>query len=208
MLNEYLHSNILSGYITNTQSNTQDSSKPNPETLKSYKIGVQKSPNMKTKPNFWFLHSSTIFFFITLVQLTRTMQRKCRNCKIHNVIEISQEYFLLALIFDPFTQRVYHPESESGSPDTSPQYPYAVACPAQNEDEEKLNTIDHKALFVQNYYEDDYTFSGQIEDCKTSIQLTAVFFRGSKFDRIDFGYEVSATPLKTIANWQELNIPT
>lgn len=114
------------------------------------------------------------------------------------MIKISPRYFhssffhFLALIFDPFTRKVYN--LESGSPDTSPKYPYATACPALDDDEKLLNvgnSFDHKALFVRKYHGQKDNFSDEMENCETSIQLAAVLYHVENLDEIDFGYEVS-----------------
>lgn len=82
---------------------------------------------------------------------------------------------------------------ESGSPDTLPRYPYAVACPAMDKNERKLNrrqSFDHKALFVRDYYGTKEDLPIETKTCETSIELAAVFYHKNTIDEIDFGYEV------------------
>lgn len=102
----------------------------------------------------------------------------------------SIEYFVFsALIFDPYTLQVYN--SESGSSDTSPKYPYAVACPAADKNEKALNdgqSFDHKALFIRSFHKT--VSGGRIENCATSIELAAVNLGEGHYKDIDFGYEV------------------
>lgn len=146
------------------------------------------------KPIVWFLRSSAIYFFISVIHSTATNERKYRD-EIENFTRLfSLEYFIfLALIFDPYTRQVYN--WESGSKDTWPRYPYIIACPAEEgeEEEKELNqdqSLDHKALFAQSYYEEQDVPPARTANCETSIQLAAVNLRESEFDDIEFGYEV------------------
>lgn len=56
------------------------------------------------KPSFWFLASSTIYFFISLVSSTSITQRKYRRWKIHKVMKISSECIFF---FSPNFQPIY-----------------------------------------------------------------------------------------------------
>lgn len=150
------------------------------------------------KPNFCLLRTSTIYFFIWLVRSTFTTpgQRKYRSWKIPIKIQFYLNIFTwiyssLALLFDPFTRQVYSIESDS--PDTSPKFPLAVACPARDQYERALNrdqSFDHKALFVRMYYDQKEATAIEIQKCEARIQLAAVLYHQFTMDDIEFGYEV------------------
>lgn len=148
------------------------------------------------KPTFWFLRSSTIYFFISLVRFSLTEnQRKVEKFitlyKSHENI-FTRVFFFFQLCFS--TRIPYKTTNlESGQSDTSPKQPYAVACPTVIENENDMNirqALDHKALIVRKYYGPQDDFPEQADTCTRSIQLSAVFLHGNTFDEVLFGYEV------------------
>lgn len=101
-------------------------------------------------------------------------------------------YSISALIFNPYTLKIY----DIG--DTSMTYeegPFAVACPATNKEEEDFNkrfSLDHKSLFVQYYSSSSNDRIYKIR-CKSSVELAVAYYNepGTKLKYLTFGYEVS-----------------
>lgn len=193
-------------YFTSTQSNTQDTLKSRKHQTKSITFRRQFYDNLGAvklweidKKNYEIQKWNNIFglyYFSSLRYsglLRYNINVSSQVKQFINVMNISPEYFhFSALIFNPYTRQVYN--LESGSPDLSPAYPYAIACSATTTNEKSLNyrqSFDHKALFVRSYLENKEAPSSQIENCETSILLAAVYFLRNNFDEIKFGYEVS-----------------
>ena len=80
-----------------------------------------------------------------------------------------------------------------------PYTPYAEACPAEDEAENKFNqskSIDHKALFIRVLYNEGDNPSDRIK-CETNFALAVAYNHHKDGKIIDFGYEVSEKQAQT-----------